>query len=452
MAAPPDEPQAPREIPNSGWRGTFASMSIPDYAMYFWGMVAFFAGMNMMIVLRGYLVYDLTDSEIALAMVMLGIALPMLFIAPIGGVVADRIDRRTLMIWAQVAVTLLNLVNTILIVAGVVEFWHLMILSTLSGIAFSFNMPARQAAIPNLVPRDLLMNAMSLGSSAMNGTRIIAPAVGGLLIAPIGIGGGFAVLTGLYALSVVFTLGLPRMAPAAQEKTVTFFSDFAGGFRYIKGNQLVLGLLLLGTVPAIFLMPYQTLLPVFAEDVWDVGATGLGALQAISGVGGLVGGLMVANMDRYPRKGRIMFLAAMGTGVFLIAFAMSPTFGVALPMLAMVGLTSMIFMTVNNTVITSVIPDNVRGRVMSVLMMSFGLMPLGAVPASIAAAYIGTPAVVAIGGVLMMASVAAFYALYPQFRQLDGVIRSEQAAASRVAMAAGPGAGSAPVAPAAGGR
>jgi MFS family permease len=331
------------------------------------------------------------------------------------------------MIWAQFAVFALNLLNTVLIVTGLINFLQLIVLSTLSGIAFSFNMPARQAAIPNLVPRELLMNAMSLGSSAMNATRILAPAVGGLLIAPIGVGGGFAVLTALYALAVVFSFGLPKMPSGERDAKVTFFSDFADGFRFIRGNPLVLGLLLVSTVPVVFMMPYQTLLPVFSEDVWDVGANGLGLLQAMSGVGGLVGGLIVANMDNHPQKGRIMFVSAMLTGVFLIAFALSPSFSLALAMLAIVGLGSMVFMTVNNAVITAVIPDHVRGRVMSVMMMSFGLMPLGAVPASIAAEYIGTPVVVAICGVLMMVSVTAFYALYPQFRSLDSAIRKESA-------------------------
>jgi MFS family permease len=147
----------------------------------------------------------------------------------------------------------------------------------------------------------------------------------------------------------------------------------------------------------------------------------------MSGVGGLIGGLIVANMDHHPQKGRVMFFSAIFTGVFLVAFALSPSFSIALPMLAAVGLASMVFMTVNNAVITSVIPDHIRGRVMSVMMMSFGLMPLGAVPASIAAEYIGTPIVVAIGGVMMMISVVAFYALYPQFRSLDAVIREESA-------------------------
>jgi MFS family permease len=132
-------------------------------------------------------------------------------------------------------------------------------------------------------------------------------------------------------------------------------------------------------------------------------------------------------MDRHPRKGRIMFWSAMFTGVFLVGFALSPWFALAMPMLLVVGLGSMIFQTVNNTVVTSIIPDNVRGRVMSVVMMSFGLMPLGAVPASIAAEYIGVEVVVAIGGVMMMTTVAAFFALYPQFRTLDAVITTERA-------------------------
>ena len=420
------EPGGPA-VPASGWRATFASLSVPEYSLYFYGMVAFFSGMNMMIVLRGYLVYKLTGSEVALSIIMLSVALPMLVMAPIAGVIADRVDRRTMMIWAQAVVCLLNLLNTVLISAGIIEFWHLIVLSTLSGISFSFNMPARQAAIPNLVPRQLLMNAMSLSTSAMNATRILAPAVAGLLIAPIGIGGGFAVLTALYAISVLLSFGLPAMPPQARDAGVTFLTDFRDGFGYIASNRLVLGLLLLGTVPMIFAMPYQTLLPVFAEDVWHVGSTGLGVLQAMSGVGGLAGGLLVANMDNYPFKGRVMLLGAVAMGVFLIGFALSPMFSVALPMMIMVGLASMIYTTVNNTVITSVIPDHVRGRVMSVMMMSFGLMPFGAVPASIAAEYIGTPAVVAIGGGLLIASVAVAYGAFPQFRSLDRAIRTHRA-------------------------
>lgn len=415
-----------REFPATGWRATFASLSIPEYNLYFWGMLAFFSGMNMMIVLRGYLVYDLTGSPKALAAIMLSVALPMLVIAPIGGVITDRIDRRTVMLAAQLAVAFVNLINTVLILTDTVAMWNLIVMSVLSGVAFSFNMPARQAAMPNLVPRHLLMNAMSLGSSAMNGTRILAPAIGGLLIAPIGIGGGFVVLTALYFLAAALTLGLPKMPPKDRDASVTFFTDFKGGFSYIRGDKLVLGLLLLGTIPMIFAMPYQTFLPIFSEEVWDVGPTGLGLLQAMAGVGGLVGTLITANLDRSPRKGWVMLVAACLSGVFLMAFSYS-IFGVALAMIAVVGLTSMIFMTVNNTMITSLIPDHVRGRVSSVLMMTFGLMPLGVVPASIAADSIGVEAVTAIGGGLLIVTVLLTYAAFPQFRTLDTAVRTQRA-------------------------
>lgn len=413
--------------PTHGWRATFASLSIPEYAWYFWGMLAFFSGMNMMIVLRGYLVYDITKSETALAMIMLTVAVPMLVIAPVAGVIVDRVDRRTLMFFAQAAVFLLNGVNTVLIWTGVVELWHLLLISTFSGSAFAFNMPARQAAMPNLVPRELLMNAMSLGTSAMNVTRIVAPAAGGLLIQPIGMGGAFAVMTAIYGLSILFTLGLPKMPPQGRGETkVTFFSDFAGGFSYIRSNRLLLGLLLFGTVPMIFALPYQTLLPVFAEEVWDKGSVGLGLLQAMAGAGGLAGAMLTANLDRSQRKGHLMFVAAVLSGAFLIAFSYS-FFGLALAMMALIGLTSMVFMTVNNTMIASIIPDHVRGRVSSVLMMTFGLMPFGAVPAGIAAEIIGTPAVVAIGGGMLIAVVAMIYLLFPQFRSIDGAVQIERA-------------------------
>ncbi len=416
----------PRPIAASGWRNTFASLSVPEYNLYFWGMLAFFSAMNMMIVLRGYLVYDLTGDPKSLAAVMLGVALPMLFIAPIAGVVTDRVDRRTLMIVAQLAVAFVNLINTVLILTDTVAMWNLVVMSVASGVAFSFNMPARQATVPNLVPRHMLMNAMSLSSSAMNGTRIIAPAIGGLLIAPIGIGGGFAVLTALYFLAAFLTLGLPKMPAKDRDRTVTFLSDFKGGFSYIKGDKLVMGLLLLGTIPMIFAMPYQTLLPVFTEDVWDVGPTGLGVMQAMAGVGGLIGTLITANLDSSPRKGWIMLMAAIGSGLFLMAFAYS-VFGVALLMIALVGLSQMMFMTINNTMITSLIPDNVRGRVSSVLMMTFGLMPLGVVPASILAGIIGVEAVVAIGGGLLIISVLITYAVFPQFRTLDTAVKAQRA-------------------------
>lgn len=414
-------------LPTTGWRQTFSSLSgNRDFAYLFAGNVGFFFGMNMMMILSGWLVIDRWDNAAYLGYVMATVAIPMLFFAPIGGVVTDRVDKRKLLFLTQSLLVCTSCTVCILILTDAIRFWHLLVITPVSGTAFAFNMPGRQALLAMLVPRDRLMNAISLSTAAMNASRIVAPPLAGLLVAPVGIGGAYVVATVCYASAVVATIFLPPVRPR-RVREFTFFEDLTGGFSYIRRSDLLLGLLLFATVPMIFAMPYQTLLPVFADDVWHVGASGLGVMQAMSGVGGLIGGLMVANMDGYPRKGRMMFLASMVTGTFLIAFALSPIFGVALVPLAIVGLSSMVFMTVNNTVVTSVIPDEVRGRVMSVMMMSFGLMPFGAVPASIAAAYIGTPAVVALGGGLLMLTVMAFYALYPQFREIDGVIQTQRA-------------------------
>lgn len=419
-------------LPLTGWRQTFASLiEHPVFATYYVGNVGFFFGMNMMIILRGWLVFQLTDRASSLGLIMATVALPMLILAPIGGVVADRIDKRTLLLWTQSTVTLVNLVNTVLIWTGVIEFWHLLVMSVLSGAAFSFNMPGRQALVAMLVPRERLMNAMSLSTAAMNASRVVAPALGGVLIEPLGMGGAFAVCTAFYGVAVVTTWFLPPSPPVGREAEFTFFEDFKGGFRYIRADQLVLGLLLFATVPAVFAMPYQTLMPVFADEVWDVGEVGLGLLQAASGLGGLVGALVVANLDEYQRKGRLLLWGTVAFGAFVAAFALSPSFYPALVFLAATGLVSMVAMTVTNTSIQLVIPDHVRGRVMSVMMMTFGLMPLGSVPASFMADAVGSPLTTALGAALLVGSALLIFQVIPGFRGLDAVIEGRRAESTR---------------------
>lgn len=413
----------------TGWRQTFASLQIPGFTWYFGATISMFFGTQMMVVLRGWLVLDLTDRESSLGVIMATVALPWLVLSPLGGIVADRIDKRTLLIWTQSFITVVNLANTVLIVTGLVQFWHLVVLSTLSGSAFGFNMPGRQAIVPELVGKERLMNAISLTTGGMNVSRIVGPALAGILVAPIGIGGGFALLTSFYAFSVFSMWHVPSTGAMARTTEFTFTRDLAEGFQYITRTALVLGLLLFATVPVIFAMPYQTLMPAFADKVWDVGAVGLGILQAAAGVGGLIGALLMANMEAYPRKGLLMFVGALGFGVFLLAFALAPSFYLALPLLCVLSLASMVYMTVNNTVLQTVVPDEVRGRVMSVMMMSWGLMPLGAVPAAFLAEAYGTPMAVAGGAALLILFASGIYLATPTFRHVDESV--EEALARR---------------------
>jgi predicted MFS family arabinose efflux permease len=270
------------------------------------------------------------------------------------------------------------------------------------------------------------MNATALSTATMNISRIIGPLIGAALIVPVGIGGAYIVATGFYASAVAVTFLLPKMPPR-REKEFTFFQDLVGGFSYIKNNSMLFSLMLFATVPMIFAMPYMILLPVFADRVWDVGENGFGMMQAASGIGGFIGAMFIANMDSYPKKTRLLVGGALAFGGFLILFALSPAFWMGLAMLGMVGLGSMVFMTVNNTSIQLVIPDEMRGRVMSVMMMTFGLMPLGAVPAGIAAESVGVRPVVAVAGTLCIAAMLVLFFSLPAFRRMDEEVATGQA-------------------------
>lgn len=419
MVGPPGGGLPQGTLPLTGWRQTFTSLSgNRDFAFLFSGNVGFFFGMNMMIILRGWLVEDKWEDASYLGYLMATVAIPMLFLSPIAGVVTDRVDRRKLLLAAQVSLVLTNSIVAALILTDVIEFWHLLSVSSLSGAAFAFNMPGRQALVAMLVPRHKLMNAIALSTAAMNASRIIGPAIAGVLVTPIGIGGAYVVSTVFYASAVVATFALPPMPPK-REREFTFFEDFVAGFSYIRHTAVLLGLLLFATVPMIFAMPYTTLLPVFANRVWDVGSTGFGVLQAASGFGGLIGALIVANLDAYPKKARLLLGGALGFGGFLVLFALSPWFYLALVFMAAIGFGSMVVMTVNNTAIQLIIPDEVRGRVMSVMMMTWGLMPLGAVPAGIATQSVGVRPVVVVGAVLFIGSALLIFATIAAFRTLD---------------------------------
>ena len=417
-------------LPLTGWRRTFRSLSgNRDFNFLFVGNIGFFFGMQMMFLLRGWLIFDKWGDAAKLGEIMAWVAIPMLLLAPVGGVLADRVDKRSLLLVAQTALVVTNSIVAALILTDTIEFWHLRVVSVVAATAFAVNMPGRQALVAMLVPRDQLLNAVSLTTAAMNASRIVAPPIAGLLVAPIGIGGAYIVSTLFYVFATVATFALPPM-PSQREQKFSFFEDFVGGFAYIKRSSLLVGLLLIATVPMIFAMPYITLLPVFAEDVWDVGSVGFGLMQAAGGIGGLVGALTVANLDTYPKKGRLLLGGALGFGGFLILFAVSPLFLLGLFFLALVGYGAMVLMTVNNTAIQLIIPDEVRGRVLSVMMMSFGLMPLGAVPAGIAAQALGdVRPVVVVGGALCVVAMLIFFATIPPLRSLDRRLEEEQAKA-----------------------
>jgi MFS family permease len=381
--------------------------------------VAFFLALNGQSVVRSWLAFELTGSKLALGAIAAAVAVPMLVVAPFGGVIADRMERRRLIALAQSAVLISELVLMTLLWLGELEFWHLLCGTTVMGLAFPVSMPARQAIVVNVVGREALTSAMAIGMGAMSAARVMGPLLSGVLIDVIGVRGTYTVGVGLYLFALCTLIGVPRhQAQAPEGGRATVLADLVEGFRYLVRNRILGMLLLFGLVPMFLAMPTQQLMVVFAQDVWHVGSSGFGVLQAMSGMGGVAGAIWVARRKGEARL-RVMVWSGLGFAVLLALFALSPSFYPAV-VLALAGYTlSAIYQTLNNSAIQLLLPDTLRGRISSFMMMSVSLPLLGTLPVGALADRIGAPAAVSIACALGAAFVTAFYVLSPTLRALD---------------------------------
>jgi MFS family permease len=405
----------------------FSALHERDFRWYFVGHTSFFFAMQMNQLLRGYLAFQLTKSAVGLGLIAITMGISMLLVAPLGGVIADRYNKRTLLIGVQLFVAVVNSVLAVLIITDLIEFEHLLVGTLGLGVSISIAMPARQAMVPALVPRHRMMNAISLQMGSMNLTRIVGPAIGALLIVPLGIGGAWAFGVALYLVSVFALFPLPRFGMVATRKPTGFRRELSDGFRYVARHPQLRLLIAAGMMMPLFAFPVQLVLPVFAEEVFEQGPGALGALMAVAGVGGLAGALIAANLDRVSRKSLILLVGTVIMSISYIVFAQSTSLGLTRPTAFALGLVTfgignvggMLFMTTNDSTIQALVSDELRGRVMSLLMMSFGIMPLGIFPIALAVDKFGAPATVAVSSTLMLASLLLFFALSPRLRNLS---------------------------------
>jgi MFS family permease len=427
--------------PPGGWRRTFSSLQLRDFRVYWIGMLFSFIGMQMGMIARQWLVYDLTGSTTALGLVGAVSGVPMLLLSIPGGVIADRLPKRNVLIAVQSVTGILGFAIGFLIVTGLIEVWHVIVVSLIAGAAMTFNMPARQAMVAELVGPERLMNAIALNSAGMNLTRIVAPTVAGVLVAAIGLAGTYFTYAASYIIVVIFLLMLPATNAGYERwQRSTPWAEAIEGLRYLRQNRLVLSLMVLATVPAIFAMPYMMLLPVYARDIHQVGSTGYGIMSSATGIGALLGSLVVASLGEFQGKGKLLLAGAVGFGFMVSLFALAPylsiwtneagTYGLGLvPMsvvfllslglLALLGIASNSYMAMNNTLVMLAIPEELRGRVMGVYMMTWGFMPLGVLPIGILGDLIGVPLVLAAGGLSMVATSIFIWLAVPELRELD---------------------------------
>ena len=421
-------PRTPGPPPGRG--GMWESLRIPQFRWLYLSNTTFFLAMQGQLVVRSWLVFSLTGSEFALGLVSLMVALSMLSLGPVGGVAADRFERRGLVAAGQATVVVAEVIVLSLLLNGKLDYWHILVQVTVVGAVFPFVMPARNAIVADVVGRRRLTNAMALSMTAVNVTRVVGPAVGGFLIWAAGVNVAYSINTGLYALALAGLMGVHR-APVADPSKQSMLQNMGQGFRYVAENRLVLVLLFFGLVPMFLVMPFQTLLVVFAEDIWQMGAGGLGALSGAAGVGGVLGAAFVAWRSYSTRRLRLMMTSVFAFGMFMMGFALSPWFWLGLPLVLAGSAFQAIYTTLNNTAIHVLIPDSVRGRVSGFLTMSFSLPMLGVAPISALAEVWGAPVAVGLASLLAVVVAIVFYLASSDLRRMDLLIRKAFREAAR---------------------
>ena len=375
--------------------------------------------LNMQMITRGWLVLRLADdSPLSLSLVMVSFAAPMTFVSLVGGVLADRIPRKRMVIFSQGGNALLTLLVATLDITGIVAFWHLIVLGVLNGSLMAFNMPSRQAMISDIVPEDRLMNAISLNNSAMNLTRVIGPALAGILIVYIETAGVFYLISGIYVFAILSMTTIQAGTTPASTSRKGMAGDIGEGLRYVFYSPTLRGVMLILLVGTLFGFSYYALLPAWGREALDVGSDDLGILMTLMGAGALVATLILASMSRFRHRGLLLLVSCVVWGVGLALFSQATSFAVAVPYLLAVGLLSSLFMSLNMTLFQIYAAREMRGRVMSIGMMTFGLTPLSALPFGALAESIGTPDALMVSGLLLTAGSLILIIALPNLRRI----------------------------------
>ena len=357
-------------------RTTFAALAVPNYRRYYGGQAISLAGTWMQMTAQAWLVLTLTHSSTALGVVIGLQTLPVLLLGPYGGVIADRVDKRRLMIILQSAMGVQALILGVLTVTGVVQYWQIGVLAALLGLNNAFENPARQSFMLEMVGPEYLRNAVSLNSVLVNTARVIGPAVAGILIATAGIGVCFLLNSASFAAVVASLITMDRTALSPSTPTPRAKGQLREGLRYVRRTPDLAVPLLMMAVAGCLTYEFQVTLPVMASRGLHVGATGFGFMTAAMGLGAVAGGLLVAARGKTGLHA--LTLAATGFGGALALATLAPSLPLELAALALVGWGSISFMSMGNSTLQLTADPNMRGRVMSLWFVAFqGSTPIG---------------------------------------------------------------------------
>ena len=393
----------------------------------FWaGSLASVSGFQILRFGQFWLVFQLTGSPLALGYVGLANGIPAIFLNLFGGLAADRVDQRRLIVIAQSITAGLIFLLATLTLLDLVRVWHILTIAFLAGAVEAFDQPARRSLFPHLIDRKVMMSAVALNSAIWPGTRILAPAVAGFIIAWVGTAAAFYVAgLGFFAMAVVtYGLRIPRVTRTASRGVG---HDLLEGLHFIRQNTIFSFLIALTFFSSFFGMAYIPLMPVFAVDILQVGAKGQGLLLGVGGIGSLATSVWLASRDNTGSKGLLIIGGSLMAGLSVAAFALTSwligSFALAMALMFAIG----VFTSMSNTSLQSsmqmAVPDDLRGRVMGFYGMTYNIRPLGGMQAGALAGLITTPLAIAVGGLAMACFAIAPALISRKVRHLDATIR-----------------------------
>jgi MFS family permease len=399
---------------------TFAALKHPNYRLWFGGQLISLFGTWMQITAQSFLVFELTRSPAYLGYVSFAFGLPSWIFMLYGGVVADRIPRRTLLIIAQFCMMIMAFVLAAVTFAGIVQPWHIVVFVLGLGLANAFDAPARQAFVIELVDREDISNAVALNSTLFNMSSVVGPAVAGVVYMVLGPAWCFMV-NGLSFIAVIIALLLMKVKPNhISHKQTSALSSLKEGVRYVLREPVILTLMCLVAVTAMFGFAYTTLIPAWAVTILDGDATTNGLLHSARGVGAVLSALLIASLGRFTFKGKLLTLGTFLLPILLVVFAMVRWIPLSLFIMLCLGVALLLIINLANILLQTLVSDDLRGRVMSIYSLThFGFMPIGGLFAGLIAEYAGEPATVIIFGLLCFISAVVLWFYTPLLRRVE---------------------------------
>jgi MFS family permease len=396
----------------------FGALAHRNFRLFFTGQGISLVGTWMQNVGEGWLILTLTNSPFYVGLTAALSSVGVLLFSLYAGVIADRVDKRRFIILMQLAFMIEAFTVSILIWTNAIAVWQVLVLATTLGLASAFDIPMRQAFVVEMVGKDDLMNAIALNSSLFNAARVIGPAIAGLLIGTVGIAWCYF-LNGLSYIAVIAGLLMMRLPyDPRPPKTTSAWTGFREVLAYLRDDRRLRVLMILTAILSVFGFPYIAMMPVFARDVLNRGATGYGALTSSIGIGAVIGALGIALASaRIRARGRLMLIGGAAFGILLILFSASRVLALSMGLLGLAGCAMIVNNSITNTLIQTTAPDHLRGRVMGFYSFVFvGMAPFGAFLFGVVAEHVAVPTTIAMGGTIVVLAVTIAAWAVPELR------------------------------------